>query len=88
MGDKCTRFKQIDAVTGKILFDKHPARYSREKENMCTIEGKYFEPTETYMIEAARIMQYIQNNDFTSIEVMFKLYSLYSDFHDLFSSKF
>jgi len=85
-GDKCTRFKHIDVISGEVISEKHPAKYAREKKFMCAIEGKYFEPTEASIIEATQIMRYIQNNDFSSIEIMFQLYSLYNNLHDVLSS--
>lgn len=85
-GDKCSRFKHIDVITGDIISDMHSAKYAREKPFMCTIEGKYFDPTEASIIEAAQIMRYIQNNDFTSLEIILQLYSLYNNLHGVFTS--
>ena len=85
-GNMCTRFKHIDVINGNIITEKHPAKYAREKTFMCTIEGKYFEPSEASIIEAAHIMRYIQKNDFSSLEIILQMYSLYNDLHNVFSS--
>jgi hypothetical protein len=85
-GDKCSRFKHIDVITGDVISETHSAKYAREKTFMCTIEGKYFDPTEASIIEAAQIMRYIQNKDFTSLEIILQLYSIYNNLHGVFST--
>ena len=83
---KCTRFKHIDVVSGDIISDKHSAKYAREKAFMCSIEGRFFEPTEASIIEAEQILRYIQQKDFTSLEVVLQLYSIYNNLHTVFTT--
>lgn len=85
-GAKCTRFRHIDVVSGDVISETHSAKYSREKAFMCSIEGKYFEPTEASIIEAVQIVRYLQQKDLSSLELVLQIYSIYNNLHNVFTT--